>query len=88
MHLLDRVARGALDRARVERLVRIVEDDLGLVLHRAVEGTKVRLSQREAERVMLDEIELDLPVSRTGFDTWIADDLAAIDLVLDRVLGA
>ncbi|HWN66132.1 MAG TPA: Hsp70 family protein, partial [Haliangium sp.] len=86
LHLLDRVARGALDRARIERLVRVVEDDLGLVLHRAVEGAKVRLSKGEADRVVLNEIELDLAVSRTGFDTWIADDLDAIDRVLDRVL--
>lgn len=86
LHLLDRVARGALERARVERLVRVVQDDLGLVLHRAVEGAKVRLSQREADRVVLAEIELDLAVTRAGFDTWIADDLAAIDRVLDRVL--
>jgi hypothetical chaperone protein len=86
LHLLDRVAHGALDRARVGRLVRMVEDDLGLVLHRAVEGAKVRLSQREDDRVVLGEIELDLAVSRAGFDTWIADDLAAIDGVLDRVL--
>ena len=87
MHLLDRVAHGALDRARFDRLVRVVEDDLGLVLHRAVEGAKVRLSQHETDRVVLDELELELPVSRTGFDTWIADDLAAIDRVLDRVLA-
>lgn len=87
MHLLDRVARGALDRTRFERLVRIVEDDLGLVLHRAVEGAKVRLSQHETDRIVLDELELELAVSRTGFDTWIADDLTAIDRVLDRVLA-
>jgi hypothetical chaperone protein len=87
LHLLDRVVHGALDRARVARLVRVVEDDLGLVLHRAVEGAKVRLSQRDADRVALDEIELDLPVTRAGFDGWIDDDLDAIDRVLDRVLG-
>jgi hypothetical chaperone protein len=87
MRLLERVAQGALDRARVERLVRVVEEDLGLVLHRAVEGAKVRLSQREADGVVLDELELDLPMSRTGFDTWIADDLTTIDRVLDRVLA-
>lgn len=86
LRLLDRVAHGALDRPRVERLVRVVEEDLGLVLHRAVEGAKVRLSQREDERVVLDEVGLDLAVSRAGFDTWIADDLDAIDRVLDRVL--
>jgi hypothetical chaperone protein len=87
LHLLDRVIHGALDRPRVERLLRVVQDDLGLVLHRAVEGAKVRLSQREADRVVLDEIELDLEVSRAGFDTWIADDLDAIDRVLDRILA-
>jgi hypothetical chaperone protein len=86
LHLLDRVARGALEPARIARLVRVVQDNLGLVLHRAVEGAKVRLSQREADRVALDEIELDLAVTRPGFDAWIADDLDAIDQVLDRVL--
>ena len=87
MRLLERVAQGALERARVERLVRVVDGDLGLALHRAVEGAKVRLSQREADGVTLDDIELDLPVRRTDFEAWIADDLAAIDRVLDRVLA-
>lgn len=87
LRLLDRVARGALDPERVQRLVRVVDEDLGLVLHRAVEGAKVRLSQREDDRVVLDDIELDLAVSRAGFDTWIDDDLAAIERVLERVLA-
>jgi hypothetical chaperone protein len=86
MRLLDRVAHGALDRARFDRLVRVVDEDLGLVLHRAVEGAKVRLSARDDERVLLDDIELDLPVSRGGFEDWISEDLAVIDRVLDRVL--
>src|SRR5678815_4819493 len=43
--LLERVARGAIEPARVARLVNVVEDDLGLALHRAVEGAKVRLSK-------------------------------------------
>jgi hypothetical chaperone protein len=85
--LLERVARGALERARVGRLVRVVEDDLGLVLHRAVEGAKVRLSSSERDRVVLDAIELDLALERARFEDWIADDLAAIDRVLDDVLA-
>jgi hypothetical chaperone protein len=67
--------------------VRIVEEDLGLVLHRSVEGAKVRLSSRDADRVTLDAVELDLPVTRAGFDEWIAPDLDAIDRVLDDVLA-
>jgi len=87
LRLLERVARGAIEPARVGRLVRVVDDDLGLVLHRAVEGAKVRLSSREADHVALDALELDLPVTRAGFDAWIGDDLAAIEQVLDQVLA-
>jgi hypothetical chaperone protein len=87
MRLLDRVAHGALEPERFGKLVQVVEDDLGLVLHRAVEGAKVRLSARADERVALDEIALDLPIARAGFEEWIAPDLDAIDGVLDDVLA-
>ncbi|MGN6103924.1 MAG: Hsp70 family protein [Kofleriaceae bacterium] len=87
LRLLDRVAHGALDPAKFDKLVRVVDEDLGLVLHRAVEGAKVRISNRAEDRVMLDEIELDLPIARAGFEQWIAEDLDAIDLVLDDVLA-
>jgi hypothetical chaperone protein len=85
--LLERVARGALEPARVNRLVSIVDDDLGLELHRAVEGAKVRLSRRDTDRVEIPAVTLDLPIARAAFDDWIADDLASIDRVLDDVLG-
>jgi len=87
LRLLERVAHGALEPARFAKLVQVVEDDLGLVLHRAVEGAKVRLSGRDADRVALDAVALDLPVTRAGFDTWIEEDLAAIDGVLADVLA-
>jgi len=56
-------------------------------LHRAVEGAKVRLSAADADRVALAALELELPVTRAGFETWIAEDLDAIDRVLDDVLA-
>jgi hypothetical chaperone protein len=87
LRLLDRVTQGALEPARVGRLVRVIDDDLGLVLHRAVEGAKVRLSTRDADRVTLDAIELDLAVTRASFEDWVAGDLEAIDRVLDDVLA-
>ncbi len=85
--LLDRVIQGALEPERVGRLLTLIEDDLGLPLHRAVEGAKVRLSKHDADRVELPVITLDLPIARASFDDWIADDLAAIDGVLDDVLS-
>jgi hypothetical chaperone protein len=57
------------------------------VLHRAVEGAKVRLSSRETDSVALPAIELELGITRAGFEGWLAEDLAAIDHVLDDVLA-
>jgi hypothetical chaperone protein len=85
--LLDRVVRGALEPAKIARLVQVVEEDLGLPLHQAVEGAKVRLSHAAAERVALRALELDLPLARADFETWIAEDLDAIDAVLGDVLA-
>ncbi len=86
LRLLERVTRGALEPARIERLVRIVDEDLGMLLHRSVEGAKVRLSGVDEDRVALEQIDLDLPISRTSFDGWIGEDLDAIGGVLDGVL--
>ncbi len=86
--LLGRVSRGAREPAKVEKLVAVVDEDLGLPLHRAVEGSKVRLSQQDRDRVVLGELSLDLPVTRADFDAWIAEDLTSIDGVLDQVLAS
>jgi hypothetical chaperone protein len=85
--LLARVVRGAIDAAKIARFVRVVDDDLGLPLHHAVEGAKVRLSDRDVDRVALAALDLDLPIERRLFEDWIAEDLAAIDRVLDDVLA-
>ena len=87
LKLLDRVVQGALEPAKIERLVRLIDEDLGLVLHRAVEGSKVRLSSQDTDRVALETIDLDLPVTRPGFEGWIGEDLTTIDGVLDDVLA-
>jgi hypothetical chaperone protein len=87
--LLARVTHGTEAPEAIERLTRVVDEDLGLPLHRAVEGAKVRLSQPDADvdRVALRELELDLPMTRKSFDAWIDEDLDAIDRVLDDVLA-
>jgi len=85
--LLARVLRGAIDPAPLEKLIQLVDDDLGLGLHRAVEGAKLALSVGDAARVSDPVIDIDLPVTRTAFDSWIAPDLDTIDTVLDDVLA-
>jgi hypothetical chaperone protein len=85
--LLARVTEGALEPKKLELLAQLVDEDLGLPLHQAVEGAKVRMSNADADRVTLRAIELDLPITREDFVTWIGDDLDAIDRVLDDVLA-
>jgi hypothetical chaperone protein len=85
--LLARVAAGALAPERVDRLVRLVDDDLGLPLHRAVEGAKVRLSRAANDGIELSALDLELPIARAELEAWIADDLDAIDRVLDDTLA-
>ncbi len=87
MRLLERVVRGALDPKAIDRLVRLIDEDLGMPLHRAVEGAKVRLSNAASDRVVLATIGLDLGITRADFDTWIADDLDTIDTTLADVLA-
>ena len=85
--LLVRVKEGALDPEKLERLAQLVDEDLGLPLHQAVEGAKVRLSNAATDRVTLRAIELDLPITRADFETWIGEDLDTIDRVLEDVLA-
>jgi hypothetical chaperone protein len=87
MRLLDRLARGALEPTRIERLVRLVRDDLGLPLHRAVERTKVALSEGEQGELDAPPLGLRAPVARAELETWIAADLRAIDELVGGLMA-
>ncbi len=88
--LLERVASGALEPERIARLVHVVEDDLGLPLHGAVEATKVALSRRDAAPFDFDRpgVRITAEVARAAFDAWIAEELAAIDGAIDQALAS
>jgi hypothetical chaperone protein len=88
MRLLERVQRGALEPERVARLVRVIEDDLGLPLHQAVERAKIALSTGDAGDLELAALDLFSPIARDDFEHWIAAELAAVDEVVASVLAA
>ncbi len=71
-------------------LLHLVEDDLGFDLHRAVEGTKVKLSREDRVNLRFDDdpVDIDLPVSRADFERWIAGDLALLRGCIDRLLAS
>jgi hypothetical chaperone protein len=86
--LLERIADGALEPERIARLVRVVDDDLGLPLHAAVEATKVALSRADAAQFDFARpgVVIGAHVPRAAFDGWIEEELAAIDLAIDAAL--
>jgi hypothetical chaperone protein len=87
LRLLDRIAHGSSAPDRIDRLVRVVQDDLGLPLHQAVERAKLALSTEPAGALDVDALAVSARPSRAQLDDWIAPELAAIDAVIDRVLG-
>jgi len=86
--LLQRIADGALEPERIARLVHVVDDDLGLPLHGAVEATKVALSRTDLARFDFsrDGVAIAAEVARASFDAWIAEELAAIDDAITSAL--
>jgi hypothetical chaperone protein len=69
--------------------MRLVNDDLGLHLHRAVELAKVELSMRNKGSLDLSAtLDLQAQVARADFEAWIAGDLDSIDDVLGGALAA
>jgi hypothetical chaperone protein len=89
MQLLLDLRREAVDPAKLDALVRIVDQDLGFLLYRAVERAKRELSDAGATRLRLehDVIELDAEITRAEFDGWIADELSTIAVCVDRLLA-
>jgi hypothetical chaperone protein len=89
MQLLLDLRREAVSPEKLDALVRIVDQDLGFMLYRAVERAKRDLSESETARLRLqhDVLTLDAELTRAEFDAWIADELAQIAGCVDRLLA-
>ncbi|MBL8700707.1 MAG: Hsp70 family protein [Alphaproteobacteria bacterium] len=85
---LRELARTALEPAPLQDFVRLVEDDLGFQLYRAVSAAKVALSTLDDVefRFAGGGIDIRAMISRTEFESWIAADLARIAATVDQVL--
>ena len=87
LELLDRIHHGSSDPGRIARLVRLVEDDLGLPLHQAVERCKVTLSVREEAELVQPQLDLATRATRAAFGQWVTPELDDIDTVVSDVLS-
>jgi hypothetical chaperone protein len=71
----------ALEPEKIEALMSLIEEDLGYQLHQAVQRVKVALSRDETAEFSFRDgsMNLQIAVTRTEFEGWIADELAAIE---------
>jgi hypothetical chaperone protein len=78
----------AMEPEKIEALITLVDEDLGFQLHQAVQRLKYELSSSESAEFRFIDGTLDLrkPVTRAAFESWIAEDLAAIEACIDGLL--
>jgi hypothetical chaperone protein len=71
----------ALEPEKIEALIAIVDEDLGYQLHQSVQELKFELSHaHDAEfRFHAGGMDLRIPVTRAKFESWIKEELEAIE---------
>ena len=89
---LDQLAKlrhAATDPAAIDRMIAVVEHELGYGLYEAIGAVKRALSSQAQAEFRFDGAGLSVAaeVSRTEFESWIAPDLAELDEGVDRVLA-
>jgi hypothetical chaperone protein len=69
-------------------LLWLIEHDLGYPLHQAVQQLKARLSTEERAEFRFEDgdVELREMVSRGRFESWIGEELNAIEAGVDQLL--
>jgi hypothetical chaperone protein len=86
--MLEEIGRTADAAGEVEALSRLISEERGFALYRAVEAVKVALSGADETRLRFDlsPVGIDARVTRAEFDQWIAPELAEIATCIDRLL--
>ena len=86
---IGEVARTAAHPERLRGLIALIEDEQGFPLYQAVSSVKAALSQAESAvlRFAHAGIAIEQEVTRAGFESWIAGDLARIGAAVDEALA-
>ena len=90
LNMLRSVQRQALEPERIAALLFLIENDLGYHLHRAVQDLKCALSESDKAIFRFDDgdVFIEAAVARAKFESWIAEELAAIAACVDRTLAS
>jgi hypothetical chaperone protein len=86
--ILRSAHRRALEPEKIQALISIIDEGLGHQLHQAVQRVKCELSRNQTAEFRFDEgsLNLRIPVTRSEFETWITNDLHAIEQCVDSLL--
>jgi hypothetical chaperone protein len=87
---LEKLRRAALDPQPIEKMIAIVEQELGYRLYDAVGQVKRELSSAEAARFTFEGggLAIQAEVTRHEFETWISSDVARIEAALEAALSS
>jgi hypothetical chaperone protein len=79
----------AIEPEKIEALITLIEEDLGFQLHQAIQKVKFSLSQSDSAvfRFHTHGLDLEIPITRATFESWIADELHSIEHCVDQLLA-
>ena len=86
---LRELARVALEPEPLEKVISIIEYDLGFALYRAVSSAKVALSSQDETdfRFRGEGVDIQARITRRDFEGWIAEDVGRIAGTVDQALS-
>ncbi len=89
MRDIEAVARSARHPDRLHALLKLIRDELGYELYRAVSGVKAALSGAETAVLNFqhEDFAIQETISRRDFEDWIAPDIARIAATVDLALA-
>jgi hypothetical chaperone protein len=85
---IQQLARHSNEPSRLLAFADLIAGNTSYSLYQAVSHTKALLSAHEEARFVFrsDGLDIDIPIRRADFETWIADDLERIDVCVEDVL--
>jgi hypothetical chaperone protein len=88
MEILKTARLRALEPEKIEALITLIDEDLGYHLHQAVQRVKFELSHAEVADFHFRDGSMDLSITvpRGAFESWIAEELLAIEQCVDSLL--
>lgn len=90
LRLLNGILPAAEEREAIERLIYLVEENLGFYLYRSVEKSKSTLSSEASAPLSFSEgpIEIDQLLERDIFEGWIEEEVGSIRDAMQGTLSA